>query len=108
MPTPVANITAVIQGANPILGFPMVTAVGVSPALTIIRQKRRTCMSIYTQDNSDIQIIVDGKNDKDELGNDLVLLAEILEGSFEALSEPFCIELKLLSPAAVPPLDMKE
>ncbi|MCP3965319.1 MAG: type VI secretion system tip protein VgrG [Lentisphaerae bacterium] len=65
-------------------------------------------MSIYTQDNSDIQIIVDGKNDKDELGNDLVLLAEILEGSFEALSEPFCIELKLLSPAAVPPLDMKE
>ncbi len=37
MPTPVANITAVIQGANPILGFPMVTAVGVSPALTIIR-----------------------------------------------------------------------
>lgn len=33
---PTANLTSVVTGANPILGFPMVTAVAVCPNVNVI------------------------------------------------------------------------
>ncbi|MCP3968496.1 MAG: type VI secretion system tip protein VgrG [Lentisphaerae bacterium] len=65
-------------------------------------------MSVYTQDNRDLQVIVDGKDGYDDYGNNYVLIAELHEGSYEALSMPFCIYLRLLSPAVNSPLAMDE
>ncbi|QSH41198.1 type VI secretion system tip protein TssI/VgrG [Lentisphaerota bacterium ZTH] len=65
-------------------------------------------MSTYTQDNRKLQITVEDKDGTDDYGNDYVLLAEVMEGSYEALSQPFSLQLKLLSPAVDDPLAMDE
>ncbi|QSH40748.1 type VI secretion system tip protein TssI/VgrG [Lentisphaerota bacterium ZTH] len=65
-------------------------------------------MTVYNQDNRDLNIEVEGKTQKDQYGNNYVLLAEIEKGSFEELSKPFHIKLKLLSPSEHPPLASQE
>ncbi|MCP3965304.1 MAG: hypothetical protein GY750_06275 [Lentisphaerae bacterium] len=65
-------------------------------------------MPVYTQDNRDLQIIVNGKEGKDSSGNDNVLLAEVLEGSYEALGAPYSLYLKVLTPAVNSPLTVEE
>ncbi|MCP3965485.1 MAG: type VI secretion system tip protein VgrG [Lentisphaerae bacterium] len=61
-------------------------------------------MTVYSQDNRNLNIEVDGKTDKDEYGNNYVLLSEISEGSFQELSKQFHIKLVLLSPSSHSPL----
>ncbi|QSH41536.1 type VI secretion system tip protein VgrG [Lentisphaerota bacterium ZTH] len=63
---------------------------------------------LYTQDNRDLQIKINGKEGKDSFGNDKILIAEIIEGSYEALAAPFCLNLKILSPATGAPLAVNE
>ncbi|MCP3965306.1 MAG: type VI secretion system tip protein VgrG [Lentisphaerae bacterium] len=65
-------------------------------------------MFIYTQDNRNLQIEVDGKTDKDSYGNNQILLSRIMKGSYQQLAKPFHIKLKLVSPAVNSPLTLKD
>ncbi|MCP3968500.1 MAG: hypothetical protein GY750_14220 [Lentisphaerae bacterium] len=65
-------------------------------------------MNIYTQDNRDLNIEVEGKTGKDTAGSNYVLLTEVLQGSYEAISKPFSMKLQLISPAVNPLLTSEE
>ncbi|QSH41415.1 type VI secretion system tip protein TssI/VgrG [Lentisphaerota bacterium ZTH] len=65
-------------------------------------------MTTYNQDSRDLNIKIEGKTGEDELGNNYVLLSEILDGSYQELSEQFHIKLVLLSPAIYSPLTADE
>ncbi|QSH41410.1 type VI secretion system tip protein TssI/VgrG [Lentisphaerota bacterium ZTH] len=61
-------------------------------------------MTVYNQNNRELNIEVDGKTGKDEYGNNYVLISEILDGSYQELSKQFHIKLILLSPTLYSPL----
>ncbi|QSH40560.1 type VI secretion system tip protein TssI/VgrG [Lentisphaerota bacterium ZTH] len=65
-------------------------------------------MSVYTQQNRNLQLEVEGKTGEDAAGNDQVLIDSIAEGSFIELSRPFELYLNLISPATSPVLTEKE
>ncbi|QSH41195.1 type VI secretion system tip protein TssI/VgrG [Lentisphaerota bacterium ZTH] len=65
-------------------------------------------MYIYTQDNRDLNIEIEGKTGKDPAGNNFVMLAEILNGSFEEISAAFDIKIKLVSPVINGPFSSAE
>ncbi|MCP3965308.1 MAG: hypothetical protein GY750_06295 [Lentisphaerae bacterium] len=53
----------------------------------------------YIQETRNLQVFIDGLEGTDDSGNDKALLAAVLPGSFEALSQPYQLRLQLLSPA---------
>ncbi|QSH41540.1 type VI secretion system tip protein TssI/VgrG [Lentisphaerota bacterium ZTH] len=65
-------------------------------------------MATYTQDSRNLQVLINGLEGADDSGNDKVLLAAVLPGSFEALSEPYQLRLQLLSPVTSSALKVQE